>query len=589
MRELAGVLRKYGAEGKLDLLGTNACAMSYAEAVYELQGLAQFLIASEITMPFSGWPYVPILQKLGACSDVAQAGELIVDEFMESFDRKGVALSLVNLDQAKVLSSQVTRLAKALQRGIATPEVGQQVTEAFLDSAHGDVRPIIDLSDLCLNLSQTVGDKAIVSAASMLRDELKILTDGTPDARRQRLIVKHEADADFEGLHGLGIFAPAVTSGADLRRLEVREKDYGQLKLIRATKQLWAQLVYRDLGSLLASTNAAIAELVAGTGASAQDDREGVAQLLVAVTRSFDKLDSTLAKVESSVGHALGGPAATGRPHAARTAAHAKPSLTFLRLTIDAQTFDATGRSNTLRTALPPGGLRDDVHVSLRLLEDGVASVERLLRRVLTNGRLGLGAGESPFKAGLGSGLGADDPFKPGLGAGDPPFKPGLGAGDDPFKPGLGEIDDPFKPGLGEVDDPFKPGLSADDPFKPGLGVTREGALMTGSMLTVADLFRLVALSLRGIELTLARLEKSVLGANFPVTISVEEARQRTVQQAGRHFKTLKDQVVSARETSLWVLRHPTQGLGPGLVVGSAGRKHLASVGGLSSRNLQLL
>ena len=125
----------------------------------------------------------------------------------------------------------------------------------------------------------------------------------------------------------------------------MREKDYGRLKLIQATKQVWAQLVYRNLGSLLASTNAAIAELVAGTGASAQDNREGVAQLLVAVTRSFDKLEGTLANVESSVGHALGGRAPT---HAARTAAPAKPSLTFLRLTIDDQTFDATGQSDTL-------------------------------------------------------------------------------------------------------------------------------------------------------------------------------------------------------------------------------------------------
>ena len=49
---------------KLDLLGANACAMSYAEAAYELRNAAEYLVASEITMPFAGWPYAAILQQI---------------------------------------------------------------------------------------------------------------------------------------------------------------------------------------------------------------------------------------------------------------------------------------------------------------------------------------------------------------------------------------------------------------------------------------------------------------------------------------------------------------------------------------------
>ncbi len=261
---------------------------------------------------------------------------------------------------------------------------------------------------------------------------------------------------------------------------------------------------------------------------------------------------------------------------AARIAAKVEPSLPFLRLTIDEYSFVATDRSSTHGTALPPGKQRDDVNLSLRILEDGLASVERLLRRVLTNRRLGLGAGDPPFKSGLGD---ADDPFKTGLGDADDPFKSGLGDADDPFKTGLGDADDPFKAGFGD----------ADDPFKQGFGVTTQGVVATGSMLTVVDLFRLVAMSLRGLESTLADLEKTVLGANFPPTIGIEEARQRTAQQADRQFRAFRDQIIAARETSFFVLRHPTQGLGPGTFASSAGRRHLASVGGLSSRNLQLL
>ena len=40
----------------VDILGANACAMSYAECAYELQDAADFLLAPEITMPFAGAP-----------------------------------------------------------------------------------------------------------------------------------------------------------------------------------------------------------------------------------------------------------------------------------------------------------------------------------------------------------------------------------------------------------------------------------------------------------------------------------------------------------------------------------------------------
>ncbi len=299
VRELAKVLtgfrKKLNKKRRL-ILGTNACAMSYAEAVYELRHAAHYLIASEITMPFAGWPYARILQGLAGKNDV-KAGEFIIDEFMDSFENKGVALSLIDLGKATSLSTHVGSLAVALRKEITTPGVSRQIADAFLDSAHGDVRPIIDLFDLCSNLKKVVGADHIVTKASKLmgalksRGDLNKITQEPLEVRRDRLILKHESDPDFEGLHGLGIFAPAVTSGADLKRLELREKDYKALKLMRATKYLWARLVYHDLGSLLESTNEAMAQLVAGTGASSRDDREGVGQLLVAVTRSFDKLD----------------------------------------------------------------------------------------------------------------------------------------------------------------------------------------------------------------------------------------------------------------------------------------------------------
>ena len=52
---------------------------------------------------------------------------------------------------------------------------------------------------------------------------------------RNGFIVSHKEDSDFEGLNGLGIYAPAVTSGADLTRLELHPGDYRKLALSQET------------------------------------------------------------------------------------------------------------------------------------------------------------------------------------------------------------------------------------------------------------------------------------------------------------------------------------------------------------------
>ena len=52
-------------DGRLELLGTNACSMSYLEAAFELKDVVSLMVASQITVPFAGWPYNVILSRLG--------------------------------------------------------------------------------------------------------------------------------------------------------------------------------------------------------------------------------------------------------------------------------------------------------------------------------------------------------------------------------------------------------------------------------------------------------------------------------------------------------------------------------------------
>ena len=113
-------------------------------------------------------------------------------------------------------------------------------------------------------------------------------------------MVFHQADPDFEGLNGVGIYAPVITSAPDLARLELNRKEYSNLALLQEASN-WTPLVYDDLRDPLDVANAAVSEFVARTGAGTLEQRGGVSQLLVGVWRSFDKVDYALRGVETGV------------------------------------------------------------------------------------------------------------------------------------------------------------------------------------------------------------------------------------------------------------------------------------------------
>ncbi len=298
-------------------------------------------------------------------------------------------------------------------------------------------------------------------------------------------------------------------------------------------------------------------------GASSRADREGVGQLLLSAKRTFDRLDLTVRNAKEGLLPTLRGPSERGSED--RLGPSATQPL-FLRLLVEEPTEE---RLRHVPMVLP-GALREQLTASLREIEIALSSTERTLRRVLTNGSLGLGV-----DSGIKPGFGQSD--KQGLGE----IKPGLGE----IKPGLGEI----KPGFGEI----KPGLGdADGEIKPGLGIriTSDGAVLTGEMLAVTDLVSAVAASLGGLEESLGGLERVVLAPFSGAGVSFDEARQRTVEQAERAFRDLEDRLIVARQTCFWVMRHPLYGLGPvGGGSSSMTRRHIASVGGLGPRFLQLL
>ena len=88
--------------------------MSYAEAAFELRDVAEYLVASEVTMPFAGWPYAAILQRMKDEPTVKplRLGEIVVEEFMRSFRSNNVALSILRPSKAAVLPDLIGPLRR---------------------------------------------------------------------------------------------------------------------------------------------------------------------------------------------------------------------------------------------------------------------------------------------------------------------------------------------------------------------------------------------------------------------------------------------------------------------------------------------
>jgi hypothetical protein len=545
----------FDGQTPVDVLGVNACAMCYAEAIYELRHAARFLVAPEITMPFAGWPYQTVLNAIVTEPDItanvlcAKIVDCFIDSFEEALESRTVALTAINLAAAEELEKKLAPLSSALVSAIRDAATGKLIAEAFLDTAHADSRPLIDLVDLCERLQQIEAPSA--SAIKTAASELETFLNSGDS---QRLVLKKNGLGDLEGLNGVGIYAPSVTGEAELTRLDLDQPNYDKLALVQKLKTDggWSGLVYSDLRRLLAPVNTVIAEFINGTGASGIEDRTAVAQLLLSAYRSFIKLGSTVTDTQSELNRILSGQGNGRQDLAAIAPVTSRPVIgwPFLRLAPNSGPGVSRSAASRPGAGMAPGSLDDGDHRlrnsvnQLVSLEAALAEVEKTAKRVMTHSRFGLG----------------DDQSKPDL-------------GDDQSKPDLG--DDQSKPDLGTFTASI--GARTDIPYSNGTA-------------SVVEMFRQVAWALRLVEQAVAKIEDDCASA---LSDSSDDPlfRQRTIDQLNQSFSGLQEMVVNAKSTMYSVLAHPAYGLGPSIQAGAstATRQQLAAAGGLSSQKLRLL
>jgi hypothetical protein len=610
-------LRQCLESQRVDVIGTNACAMSYVEAAYELRDCADYLVASQISVPFVGWPYESVLKQVDHNTTPEQFGRLIVDAYVgitTTASIEPVAMSLLSLAEAGKLKGLVSDFAQEIRaasrnNGSFSSDHLNHVRDIFMGATYGDVRPLIDVVGLCDDFGDSESDK-LKTAASRLKTFVM-----------NTLRIDHRPARD--DLNGVGIYAPLVGDDTDLKRLELQntpqmlartaighmqpgtsgKRVYEDLQIFDDSKA-WPQLVYDDLQHEL---SADVLNSVSAIDPSRLQDRRDVAQIVMAIGASFNKLDHLLATSERYVDRER-----EGKPVAAAFKAKAMPISALgpphLRLI---QPIDPAEELALLETAAELAGLRGNTTKSkavaaprsdapsidvgkvvafMRRVEAAIGNVETTVVRGLTNARFGLGPiGSSQTALGAAASLGIDTP-KSGFGIDTP--KSGFG-GDTP-KSGFGG--DTPKSGFGG--DTPKSGFGGDTP-KSGFGMGGFGAGMSGdlrmdlALTRVVDLYRQVAEALFALEEAALSVEvtaRTILSSRSARVMSAEDLKRASVQQTERAFRLLEDASMGARRVVRRVLAHPIYGIGPGSSdLGLEERQLLARAGGLDRRSLRLM
>lgn len=223
---------------KLDMLGFDACSLSTAEVAHELRNTVDYLVASPIGIPFAGWPYGTILDRIRRHPRISPRllGKSIVRDFADSYLPLDVSLSLVKPEPTGALLTTVDRLVAALTAAARTQSGRRRVKSAFVRAANKgpSIRPeraLVDLGLLCRELNRPPHDVATQSAAGRVLEaaEGRVILHRSVPARAARQS------------GGLGIYAPNVAASSDWHASREFARMYGRLQFARDTT--WDELV----------------------------------------------------------------------------------------------------------------------------------------------------------------------------------------------------------------------------------------------------------------------------------------------------------------------------------------------------------
>jgi hypothetical protein len=234
LRDLGSVLRRFrrglDAEGsQLELVSFHCCSMSGLEVAYELQGTANYMLASQGPAFVGSWPYGPILvsvlnsiRKLAAGRDGAAVVKALVKDiwshcYLNSYDFQLVGYSfdlcLCDLNKVREIKAPLRELSLELAEGLADPLLKERILLAHWDAQSFWEDSYTDLYDFCFRLRERCVDleAASVEACARLRsvrERCEAVMRALASGDEQFVIRAEFTGPAYQFSHGLFVYFP---------------------------------------------------------------------------------------------------------------------------------------------------------------------------------------------------------------------------------------------------------------------------------------------------------------------------------------------------------------------------------------------
>ncbi len=116
----------------VEVIGLDTCLMSTLEVASRLSGYSRYMIASEESEPAEGWRYESFISGLVKNPDapVSDVGRSLLETYLAN-PAQGKTLSVLDLDEAGVVTASLDRLSKLLLPLLDTPEGYRSLADAF--------------------------------------------------------------------------------------------------------------------------------------------------------------------------------------------------------------------------------------------------------------------------------------------------------------------------------------------------------------------------------------------------------------------------------------------------------------------------
>ncbi len=116
----------------VEVIGLDTCLMSTLEVASHLSGYSRYMIASEESEPAEGWQYDSFISDLVKNPDtpVGDLGHSLLKTYLAN-PAQGKTISVLDLDEAGVVTASLDRLSKLLIPMLDTPEGYRSLVDAF--------------------------------------------------------------------------------------------------------------------------------------------------------------------------------------------------------------------------------------------------------------------------------------------------------------------------------------------------------------------------------------------------------------------------------------------------------------------------